>query len=131
MKEILKKTSSILSWREKLLSKVKGDYFSLVDDNWSDDCSVEDVKTNKEKEFSLYTITPSMIGIYSIAEVVEDANKIPHRTLFTFLEEEGQKFTKDQIKSLQSISNLIECKGVKIFKNLNDIAKFLNDKINN
>ncbi|CAG8470055.1 6207_t:CDS:10 [Cetraspora pellucida] len=60
-----------------------------------------------------------MSGVYSIAEVVEDSNKRPARTIFCYLEE---GFAESQIKSLKAVANLVEKNGTKVFNSLEEVV---------
>ena len=90
-------------------------------------------KDRKEKEmrvsadFVLYTITPKMTGVYSIAEAVEDSNKRPATTVFVYLEEdEGAKFDAHQMKALKNTAKLIAANGGIVASSLQEVADILN-----
>src|ERR1044071_9028959 len=76
-------------------------------------------------DFVLYVITKEMTGLYSIAEVVEDSNKRPKKTIFCYLEE---GFAESQIKSLKAVANLVEKNGVRIFNSLEEVVEYLNNQ---
>jgi hypothetical protein len=73
-----------------------------------------------------------MTGVYSIAEVTDDSNKKPEKTIFCFLntdkndDNEELKFTKAQIKSLESVSKMIKKNGGQWFSTLSEISNYLN-----
>jgi hypothetical protein len=68
-----------------------------------------------------------MEGAYSVAEVVDDSNKRPEKTIFAYLtEDEGKEWTKHQIKSLDMIGKMVVENGGKQFKTLDEIADYLN-----
>lgn len=52
-------------------------------------------------------ITPRMTGVYSIAEVIDDSNKRPEKTIFCIQNDINNKerleFSKDQLKSLNKV----------------------------
>ena len=75
-------------WREKLIPILKIDYFNPVVDDWTLECQKEEIKQRNKCDFCLYVITPSMKGVYSIAEVVDDSNKRPSKTILCILENE-------------------------------------------
>ena len=64
-----------------------------------------------------------MEGFYAIAEVVDDSNKRPTKTIFCYLEE---GFSKHQIKSLQAIARMVKENGIQVFTSLEEIARYLN-----
>lgn len=114
-------------WRNKLIPLIKIDYFNPVVENWTPECQVKEIYERENCDYCLYVITPKMTGIYSIAEVVDDSNKRPTKTVFCFLEsDEDATFTKHQTKSLVQTSKMVENNGGKIFYSLENIAEFLN-----
>jgi hypothetical protein len=66
-----------------------------------------------------------MLGFYSIAEVVDDSNKRPHKTIFCYLEE---GFGKHQVKSLQATARLVKANGSQVFTSLEEAAEYLNSE---
>lgn len=120
------------TWREKLISKLDSnriDYFDPVVDDWTEECMKEEIKQRKNCDYCLYTITPEMIGVYSIAEAVDDSNKRPNKTIFCVLEKEnGKSFTQSQIKSLKQVCDMITKNGGKSFDSLESVARFLNTR---
>jgi len=76
-------------------------------------------------DFVLYVITKEMSGVYSIAEVADDSNKRPERTIFCYLEE---GFEESQIKSLKAVANLVKINGAKVCDSLEEVVEYLNSK---
>jgi len=66
-----------------------------------------------------------MSGVYSIAEVADDSNKRPKRTIFCYLEE---GFEESQIKSLKAVANLVKKNGAKVCDSLEEIVEYLNNQ---
>lgn len=120
------------TWREKLIYKLDSnriDYFNPVVDNWTEECIQEEIKQRKNCDYCLYTITPEMTGVYSIAEVVDDSNKRPNKTLLCILEREnGKSFTEFQIRSLKQVCDMVTKNGGKSFDSLESVAQFLNTR---
>lgn len=115
------------TWREKLIKKLDVSYFNPVVDNWDENAKKLEIKERETAEFVLYVITPLMTGVYSIAEVVDDSNKRPKTTLFCVLnKDDDKKFERFQKNSLNEVENLVKKNGAKVFKNLTEIADFLN-----
>jgi hypothetical protein len=72
-------------------------------------------------------ITPKMTGVYSIAEVVDDSNKRPNKTVFCFLsEDEDCKFEPFQIKSLNAVAKMVDKNGAKVLTSLDEVAEWIN-----
>ena len=115
------------TWREELIPMLKIDYFNPVVEDWTPECMDEEIRQRKTCDFVLYVITPKMTGVYSIAEVVDDSNKRPEKTVFCFLEvHEINGFGKHQVKSLKSVAKMVACNGATVCENLQEVADFLN-----
>lgn len=116
-------------WRDYLISKLTIDYFNPVVKDWTPECQAEEVKQREECDYCLYVITPAMTGVYSIAEVVDDSNKRPYKTIFCFLESENELiFESHQLKSLKQVAMMVEKNGATVLNNLDDVAEYLNSK---
>jgi len=127
MKVFLGGTCNGSTWRDKLIELLDIDYFNPVVDNWDINAVKREQHEKKICDFVLYTITPKMTGVYSIAEVVDDSNKQPEKTILCILrEDEDKKFTKSQFKSLIRVARLVKNNGGKIFCDLNKVADYLN-----
>lgn len=128
MKVFLGGTCNESTWRDELIPLLKIDYFNPVVDDWTPQCMEEELYQRKVCDFCLYVITPKMTGVYSIAEVVDDSNKRPSKTIFCFLEYDDTYFTEGQIKSLNSVARMVEGNGAKFCSSLEEVAAYLNDK---
>ena len=73
------------TWRNDLIKLLKIDYFNPVVDDWNEEAYQEELRQREICDFCLYVITPKMTGVYSIAEVVDDSNKRPEKTIFCYL----------------------------------------------
>ena len=114
-------------WRETLIPLLKIDYFNPVVADWTPECQQREIEERINSDYCLYVITPKMTGVYSIAEVVDDSNKRPQKTLFCVLESDGEaQFTKAQYKSLIQTGKMVIENGGKVFLTLNSIADYLN-----
>ena len=117
------------SWRKMLISRLKIDYFDPVVNDWTSECMAEELRQRKLCDYVLYVITPLMIGVYSIAEVVDDSNKQPEKTLFCYEPvDNGEYFSVKQKKSLKAVGNMVVRNGGKFFENLNEVAIYLNSR---
>ena len=115
------------TWRDKLISLLKIDYFNPVVDDWTPECQDEEIRQRELCDYCLYTITPKMTGVYSIAEVVDDSNKRPEKTILCVLDEDNESsFSETQIKSLEQVKEMVKNNGANVFDSLEDIASFLN-----
>jgi hypothetical protein len=120
-------TTNKSDWRDILIKKIKIEYFNPVVSDWDDNAQKEEIKQRKNCDYVLYVITPKMEGVYSIAELIDDSNKRPEKTIFTYLlDDDGKEFNKHQIKSLDMVGNMVKENGGKWFKNLEEISDFVN-----
>ncbi len=114
------------TWRDDLIKNLEIDYFNPVVEDWTPECMAEEIRQRETCDFVLYTITPKMTGVYSIAEVVDDSNKRPENTLFCVLDYDGKTFTASQWKSLQQVVEMVKRNGGKTFVSLYSVAQYLN-----
>ena len=120
-------TTNKSDWRDTLIKKLKIEYFNPVVEDWNEKAQKEEIKQRKNCDYVLYVITPKMEGVYSIAEVVDDSNKRPDKTIFCYLlEDDGKEFGKHQIKSLDMVGEMVKENGGKWFKSINEVSDFLN-----
>jgi hypothetical protein len=117
------------TWRDLVIPKLNIKYFNPVVEDWTPECQAEEIKQRENCDFVLYTITPKMIGVYSIAEAVDDSNKRPEKTIFLILESDGENsFTIPQLKSLSAVWDMIGRNGGKTFRNIDQLVGYLNTK---
>ena len=131
-------------WRDRLIKMLEIDYFNPVVDDWTEECYQEELRQREICDYCLYVITPRMTGVYSIAEVVDDSNKRPEKTIFCILNYDlsdykmkvvdGKKvrkyvkmFDTGQLKSLDKVGVMVEKNGGKYFRTLSEVAEFLNN----
>jgi hypothetical protein len=119
------------TWRNELICMLKIDYFNPVVDDWTPECMAEEIRQRELCDYCLYVITPAMAGVYSIAEAVDDSNKQQLKTIFCVLKSaDGQSFTDGQMRSLNSVGELIRRNGGCFATSLKTVAEILNtDKI--
>ncbi|MGH2565081.1 MAG: nucleoside 2-deoxyribosyltransferase domain-containing protein [Ginsengibacter sp.] len=114
-------------WRDSLIKDLQIDYFQPVGEDWTPDMAEEEIKQRDACDFCIYVITPKMTGVYSIAEVVDDSNKRPHKTIFCYLTtDEDKQFSAAQIKSLEQTGKMIIENGAIFLKTLAETADYLN-----
>jgi len=115
------------TWRNRIINMLNIDYFNPVVEDWTEECMVEELKQRENCDFCLYCITPKMMWVTSIAEVVDDSNKRPEKTILILLDSDGDdKFNEGQWKSLQNVKNMVIKNGGKYFKSLKSAANFMN-----
>lgn len=120
------------TWRNRMMIYLHDagfEYFNPVVEDWTENCQTEEIVQRKLCDFCLYTITPKMIGVYSIAEVVDDSNKRPEKTVLVLLKDDDkEKFTTDQWKSLEVLANMVKRNGGQVFDNLKNAVSWLKGK---
>lgn len=134
MKVFLGGTCNGSKWREHLIPHLTIDYFNPVVEYWTEKCMTEEIKQREECDICLYAITPKMTGVYSIAEVVDDSNKRPKKTVFVLFafEDDRSSFSAVQNKSLLQVSKMVVNNGGRYLKvydyeDVMDVAKLLNE----
>lgn len=119
------------TWRNRiipLLNEFGLDHFNPVVDNWNEKAQKNELRERNNCDFCLYTITPKMTGVYAIAEVVDDSNKRPDKTIFIILRNDGKtKFNDEQWKSLSAVADMVERNGGKVFTALWAAASYMAD----
>lgn len=135
-------------WRDKIIPKLKIDYFDPLVPEWDSLAQKRELKEREWCDYLLYVITPRMKGVYSIAEIIDDSNKHPEKTIFCFLEKDIKEekndktsikklyndsyiyFSEEQTKSLIAVGNMVERNGGKWLKDLNQVIEYLNGNKN-
>jgi len=129
MKIFLGGTCNESTWRNRMmifLHEEGLEWFNPVVDDWDDEAQTNELRERKECDFCLYTITPKMIGVYSIAEVIDDSNKRPKKTVFVLLRNDGKKtFDEGQWRSLKAVGRMVRVNGGQIFSDLKSAAVWL------
>lgn len=138
MKVFLGGTCNGSQWREQLKPLLKIDYFDPVVDDWNEEAQAREIKERETADFCLYTLTPMMGGVYSIAEVVDDSNKRPEKTILCVLDTDEFKHEEDTFenvwlppmrRSLKAVKKMVKRNGAKAFESLEEVAKYLNQSI--
>lgn len=129
MKVFLGGTCSGWRWRDELQPLLECDYYNPIVRNWTEEDRLREVHERETSDFVLYGITNGIKGVYSIAEVVDDSNKRPEKTIFLNLYEEDERhFTKQMAHSLDATERLLESNGVRCFRDIKNVADFLNSQ---
>jgi len=114
-------------WRDDVIKKLKIHYYNPMAEEWTQEMMAEELKQRAESDFCLYVLTPKMEGFYSIAEVIDDSNKRPEKTLFCFISnDDGKVFSDIQVRSLEQVKKMIMKNGATCFDTLKEVTDFLN-----
>lgn len=123
-------TANHSQWRETLKPMLKIDFFDPVVPVWNEEARIRELNERENCDYCLYVITPKMTGFYAVAEVVDDSNKRPDKTVYCVIDnDEGDVFVPHQIKSLLAVGKLVKRNGGHWLQNLNEVAEFLNTGI--
>lgn len=115
------------TWREDLKPLLRIDYFDPVVADWNEEAQKREIEKRETCDFVLYVITPRMTGVYAIAEVVDDSNKRPKKTVFCFLLADGHlRLDNTQLKSLEAVGGMILRNGATWLLELEDVADYVN-----
>ena len=119
------------TWRDELIPKLAIDFFNPVVEDWTEECMAREREERENCDICLYVITPLMAGAYSIAEVVDDSNKRPEKTVFFVQEEDKDEtglrlFTLGQLKSLNQVGEMVARNGGFYAKTYDELLAFLN-----
>lgn len=117
-------------WRNQLIAMLAQNvqYFNPVVPNWTLECQAEEIRQRETCDVCLYVVTPKATGVYSIAEVVDDSNKRPTKTIFVPLRtDDFIEFSDFQWKSIGQVSKMVQENGGKWFPGLLEVAKYLNE----
>ena len=110
-------------WRNDLIPMLECDYYNPIVKNWCEEDRQREVFERNHDDFVLYVITSGLKGVYSIAEIIDDSNKRPDKTLICFLYD---GFGNQMTHSLKAVKNLAISNGAKVFNSLEEISTFLN-----
>lgn len=114
-------------WREELKPLLTVPYYDPVVPVWNAEAQQEEWLQKNEARVRLYVITPKMTGVFSIAEVVDDSNKYPHRTLLVILTDDGGVFSTHQLQSLQATAGIVSGNGAGVAYTLDQAAEIINE----
>ncbi len=123
MKVFLGGTCSGYKWRDDLIPLLNCNYYNPIVKNWSEADRIREVHERETADYVLYVITSGMKGVYSIAEIIDDSNKRPEKTILCILYD---GIEKTMAHSLEAVVNLAKSNGITVCESLPDIAEFLN-----
>ena len=132
-------TCSGSAWREDFLKLIeeknpKIRCFNPIVDNWTKECIDLENFVKYHSKYHIYVITPNMVGVYSIAEMVDSVHDKTKKVYFyiqdTDIDSDGNTITwKSQEKnSLNAVANMLILHGAYKSESLEDmINKIVND----
>ena len=123
MKVFLGGTCAGRKWRDEIIPKLTCDYYNPIVKNWSEADRLREVRERQTADVVVYTITPDMAGVYSIAEIIDDSNKRPNKTVVCILYD---GFERKMAHSLRAVANLAKENGAHVVESLEDLVTYLN-----
>lgn len=126
MKVFLGGTCSGYRWRDILIPMLKCNYYNPIVKNWSEADRLREVHERETSDYVLYVITSGIKGVYSIAEIIDDSNKRPEKTIVCVLYDGIERQTAH---SLRATVNLAMSNGVTACESLEAVAMYLNSKM--
>lgn len=123
MKVFLGGTCAGRKWRNEIIPLLQCDYYNPIVKNWSEEDRLREVHERQTADYVLYVLTADMAGVYSIAEVIDDSNKRPQKTILCILYD---GFGPKMSHSLNAVDRLAEENGAKVCEDLNEVVQFLN-----
>lgn len=116
-------------WRDELQLLLNCDYYNPIVPEWSEVYRLREVHERETSDFVLYGITNDIKGVYSIAEVVDDSNKRPEKTLFLNLYRDDRPgYDRQMAQSLAAVERLLTGNGVRCFTSIEAVAEYLNSR---
>lgn len=120
------------TWRNRMmiyLHEARLDYFNPVVDDWNTAAQKNELRERKTCDFCLYTLTPKMTGCYAVAEVTDDSNKRPEKTILVILQNDGVNWFDDkQLRSLDNLARLVKRNGGQVFYDLVSAAMWMGEQ---
>ena len=123
MKVFLGGTCAGYKWRDDLIPLLNCNYYNPIVEDWTESDRLREVHEREIDDYVLYVITSDMQGVYSIAEIIDDSNKRPEKTLVCVL---FDNMNEPMARSLVATLNLAKSNGAKVFESLKEVAEFLN-----
>lgn len=100
-------TRSLTStWRNDIIKILESKYPDITYYNpmtqiedWTNEVEAKEEFYKEHSTVQLYCISPKMVGVYSIAELVDASNKRPNNTIGVFLEKDNDAVFSGELRS--------------------------------
>jgi len=127
MKVFLHGKSNGSSWKKEFIKMLKIDF---IDPEERDRSTYDHQRSQSSCDFILYVLTPNTINFYSIAELINNSNKLPEKTMYVhYSTDRDKRFNKEQTETLYQITEMVKSNGGRVFFTLNCVATFLNNQV--
>lgn len=131
IKVFLGGTTNNSQWRKTLKDNLVAcvGWFDPVCEDWTEEDQEIEKQVRETTDYTLYVISPVMLGVYSIAEAVDDSHRKPSKIIFTTMKEErGATWSVQESMSMDAVSDMLRRNGAVVLDNLAQVADFLNTK---
>jgi hypothetical protein len=120
-------TTASTEWRNVIIPKLTIEYFNPIVEDWKPEDEAIELQKRKDAGIVLYVISPKMKGVYSIAEVIDDSNKRPSSTVFSYMTKDGNaSFDDQQIRSMNAVGKMVLRNGGKWLDTMDEVVQYLN-----
>lgn len=115
-------------WRKAVEEQLTIESFNPIVEEWTDEAKRLEDKAKLEATVHLYVITPYAHGVYSIAELTEQAIINPKSTVIVFLEElEGKRWSEHAINSNAAVCELAVKYGATVLSTIDAAVGYINE----
>lgn len=133
-KVFIKGISNKSIWKNELVNIRKNDITNIE--------YIEKLEDKRNCDYFLHIITPRLVDISHIAEIIDDSNKKPSKTIFCILDKDTNpmldnsfntknlpahinyiNFTYEQLKHLNEIGDIVKNNGGKFLKSVSELNK--------
>lgn len=101
-------TCANTTWRDEIAPLLRVNYFNPVVDDWNEKAMLREREEKALCNVHLYVITSAMIGLYSIAEVIDSIHESGKYVLLHVL---PAGFDDAQLKSLKAVAKMVQQHG--------------------
>ena len=117
------------TWRDDVIPHLRINFFNPVVKEWTDAAYKEELLEREDCDYCLYVLTPKMTGVYAVAEVVDDSNKRPEKTIFCIIvKDDEEEFSNFQVKSLIAVGKMVRKNGGRWYASMGEVIQFLNSQ---
>lgn len=125
MKVFLGGTCGDSTWRDELIPRLTIESYNPVVPNWTPECAAEEIRQRENCDICLYVITPDAPSVYSIAEIADDSNKRPHKTVVFIYDPHGV-YSPKEFKHLSKVMELAQRNGALYPSTWEELIRTLN-----
>lgn len=118
------------SWRDAVIPRLAYygmGFFNPVTEEWDHSSQALERLVRRTCDWDLYVLTPYMEGVYSVAEVVDDSNKQPEKTILV-ISHAGKGFSAKMDRSLDAVTRMVRANGAAVFYNTEAAIQYMVEK---